>query len=198
MYGIQIYLSYRSNESKSALILCYTRSGHIHKLTTMFLSPIVHISECVNWGRGWGGGRVGIRPVDLWRHLVTTNDAKIGCLVSGPAAPAPPYLQMIGGRQLWGGGGGASGSAPAPHSSSTADWVQNRECWIISRGPGFSPNPLPPLPPISSTGDTQKEWKRDTTFDGGMGRLQGRAKKYDGEKAWSTMTIQYSLEQSQR
>ncbi len=48
-----------------------------------------------------------------------------------------------------------------------------------------------PSPPVSSTGDTQEDWERETLADGrgdGLG-----AKSYDGEKAWSSIGIQYSL-----
>ncbi len=47
-----------------------------------------------------------------------------------------------------------------------------REYWTIYRGPGFlafvwfgsTPNPLlPPLPSVSSTGDTQEDWEREAT-----------------------------------
>ncbi len=69
-----------------------------------------------------------------------------------------------------------------------------KEYWMIYRGPGFlavkwfasSPAPPPPnsLPSVSSTGDTQEDWERETTCwrerggGGGWGATAKRLVKY--------------------
>ncbi len=60
----------------------------------------------------------------------------------------------------------------------------SRRCmlWLLSP-------PLTPLPSVSSSGDTQEDWERETTClteDGEEGG-GGGAEIYDGEKAWSTI-----------
>ncbi len=72
-----------------------------------------------------------------------------------------------------------------------------RECWMNYRGPGFLAAvwfgffPLPPSPLlqlISSIGDTQKDWERETTCWRERGEGGGRGvKSYDGETAWSSI-----------
>ncbi len=68
-----------------------------------------------------------------------------------------------------------------PRSSSYSSIV-TREYWLIYRGLGFHLLLLapPPLPSVSSTGDTQEEWE----WEGGRGR---GVKSYDGKKAWSSI-----------
>ncbi len=67
--------------------------------------------------------------------------------------------------------------------------MPSREYWMV---PGFlaivwfGSSPTPSLPSKSSTGDTQEDWKRETTADGRWGGGRG-AKSYDGEKAWSSI-----------
>ncbi len=72
-----------------------------------------------------------------------------------------------------------------------------REYWMVNRGSCFlavvwfcSFPSNPSLPSVSSSGDSQKVWERETTFLGeGVGG--GGAKSYDGEKVWSS--INHSL-----
>ncbi len=75
--------------------------------------------------------------------------------------------------------------------------VASREYRMIYRWPVFlvvvwldsSPTPLPPLPSVSSTSDTQEDWKRETTSwheRGGEGYGRG-AKSYDRKIAWSVI-----------
>ncbi len=76
-----------------------------------------------------------------------------------------------------------------------------REYGIIYRGPGFLaavwfcsfPPPPPLLPSVCPAPQTRRLRKRDNllTGEGGDGGLG--AKSYDGEKAWTSLIIQYSL-----
>ncbi len=69
---------------------------------------------------------------------------------------------------------------------------------MIYRGPGLlvvvlfssSPTPFPPLPSVSSTGDTHENWERETMLLGGEGegRNGGRAQSTT-KKAWSSINL---------
>ncbi len=82
------------------------------------------------------------------------------------------------------------------HSWEIFKGILSRDFWMICRGPGFlaavrfgSSAALTPW--VSSTGDTQEGWERETLADGigiGVG-----SKSYDDDKSWSSIVIQYSL-----
>ncbi len=73
-----------------------------------------------------------------------------------------------------------------------------REYWLTYRGPGFlaviwfgsSPTPSPPLPSVSSTGDTQEDWEKIDNLLPGEGGGEGcgrRAESYDRKTVWSSV-----------
>ncbi len=51
------------------------------------------------------------------------------------------------------------------------------------------PHLLPPFPSVNSTGDTQEDWERQSTYwwEKGRGGDVGGAKSYDGGKAWPSI-----------
>ncbi len=52
----------------------------------------------------------------------------------------------------------------------------------------LAPSPPGPSPLVSSTGDTQEDWKRETTCSRERGEGGGRgAESYDRKKAWSSI-----------
>ncbi len=75
------------------------------------------------------------------------------------------------------------------HRSKSIEWFADSPSYDLF---GSSPSPTDPLraplPSVSSTGDTQGDWERETTRwrEGGGG--DGReAKSYDDKKAWSSI-----------
>ncbi len=63
-------------------------------------------------------------------------------------------------------------------------YSKSGQYWMIYRGPGFL-ELSPPPPPVSSTGDTQEDWERNTCW---RERERGAgAKSYDDQKAWSSI-----------
>ncbi len=68
---------------------------------------------------------------------------------------------------------------------------------MIHRGPGFLA--VPPLPSVSSTGDTQEDWEKEASCWGSYewGRGVWGAESYDRKKFWYSINhsilIQYSL-----
>ncbi len=73
----------------------------------------------------------------------------------------------------------------------------SREYWMIYRGPGFlaivwfGSSSTPHLQSVSSTGDTQEYWERETTClrEKGGGEGGRGAKLYNHRKAWSSKKI---------
>ncbi len=63
------------------------------------------------------------------------------------------------------------------------------ESQAFSRSYGLAPRPPtpPPLPSVSSNGDTQEDWERETTCWGERVEGGGRgAKSYDRKESWSS------------
>ncbi len=68
-----------------------------------------------------------------------------------------------------------------------ARFSRGRMIWLLAQ-------PSPPHPSVSSTGDTQEDWERETTCwreTGGRGWEGKVAKLYDRKKAWPS--INYSI-----
>ncbi len=104
-----------------------------------------------------------------------------------PPLPSPPFsslstlLQRMGLSRPW---------FMDEEKPEGIQWFTEEQAYSSAYDLAALPHPLPPLPWVSSTGDTQEDWERETTWwrERGGGDGEG-AKPYDGEKAWSSIDI---------